>query len=72
MPIGVEGGRALRHRDAVPRYCVSHVVVVDQVCEGRRLQVGGLAAAGCHLAVDGRLDEVVFQKVGGERVDACS
>lgn len=32
-PHRVEGGRALGHRDAVSRYCVSHVEVVNRIAQ---------------------------------------
>lgn len=60
MPIRIEGSRTLSHRDAVPRNCISHVVIVNQVCKGSSLQGGGFTPAGCHLTVDCWLDEVVL------------
>ena len=65
----VERSRALRHRYAVPGNSVSHVVVIDVVCQRGGLDIAALVPAAVgHLTVHCRLDVVVFQQMRSDLV----
>jgi len=68
----IESSRTLRHCHTVPRYRVSHVVVVYQVRQRSVNHLSSSPYSAGHLSVYCWLDAVVFKEVRGNIVYSCS